>query len=203
MSGGNRVLWPELAPEDVDGGWLADVPQVTAPQVLAAIARRHEMNGFNGMPGRWVFVREVVAQTGSYSSEQRFDAVAIGLVPSVHYARVVYEVKVSRGDWLRELRTEIPAWREIHLPAAARQAHRKWDAALAVSTEMWFAAPPRCILPSELPPEAGLVEVRPWGNDRELRARVVRQAPTRETPAPGPGFWAAVLRRAAQRGTIP
>lgn len=76
--------------------------------------------------------------------------------------------------------------------------YNKWDEAVALSTEFWYAAPPRCILPEELPPEAGLLEVRLWGQDREPRARIVRKAPVRDTANPGPEFWASVLRRAAR-----
>lgn len=100
----SRLLWPELEPSEVEEGWLADVPQAASRDVIEAIATRHPMDGYNGKPGRWVFLREVQASTGAYSDVQRFDAVAIGLVPSVKYARVVYEVKVSRSDWLRELK---------------------------------------------------------------------------------------------------
>ena len=165
-----------------------------------------------GVRGRWVFCREVNEETGLWGEGQRFDAVAVGLVPSNRYARIVFEIKVSRGDWLRELRPRIDrhvggAWEDDGSQfgtwrtevTRTERSGNKWDAALAVSTEFWYAAPPRCILPDELPPEAGLLEVRPWGPERELRARVVRQAPIRETPVPGPAFWAAVLRRAAGR----
>jgi hypothetical protein len=214
-----RLIWPELEEGGEAAGFLPEIVPATSSQVIDAVARRHPMDGFNGEPGRWVFVREVSATTGAYSAVQRFDAVAVGLVPSVKYARVVYEVKVSRADWLRELkpiaevkyRGHVMSRRTTRAYAGPEgldelRSHgyqvdeiRKWDAALAISTEFWFAAPPRCILPSELPPEAGLVEIRPWGPARELRPRVIRQAPVRETPIPDPGFWAAVLRRAAHR----
>lgn len=216
----SRLLWPELEPGETADGWLPEFAPVTSAQVLAAVARRHSMDGFNG-PARWVFVREVQAATGHYSSVQRFDAVAVGLVPSVKYARVVYEVKVSRADWLRELKPISEVTYGGHRMSRRRTAdygvtpdelrtsgyevveQRKWDAALAVSTEFWVAAPPRCVQLDELPPEAGLVEVRPWGADGELRSRVVRAAPVRDTPNPDPAFWAAVLRRAASSHAIP
>jgi len=214
-----RLLWPDLGPDDSEQGWLADVPQATSSQVLDALAARYPMDGIHGMPARWVFLREVAATTGIYGDAQRFDAVAIGLVPSVKYARIVIEVKVSRGDWLRELRpiTDVSDERGNRLSThTARHVvesmaelrddphwrfteRRKWDEALAVSTEFWIAAPPKVVMPSELPPEAGLLEIRPWGEARELRARVVRQAPVRDTPMPDAGFWAAVLRRTAFR----
>lgn len=214
-----QLLWPELEPEAVESGWLVEIPPLTSAQVLEAIARRHPMSGFGGRPGRWVFVREVDEATGTYGGVQRFDAVAVGLVPSVKYARVVYEIKISRSDWLRELKpiTDVAdatngyrlsshvgkrAERILELrddPKWRVSERRKWDAALAISTEFWYAAPPRCILVDELPPEAGLLEVRAWGRHQEFRPRIVRQAPVRATPAPGPAFWAAVLRRAAER----
>lgn len=223
MSG---LLWPELEEADQQAGWLPEVP-VSTHQVVEAIGRRHPMDGYNGEPGRWVFFREVPAATGSYGDVQRFDAVAIGLVPSVDYARVVYEVKVSRSDWLRELKP-IPdvrasynghPFRRVSAGDARRIAtriakgddpsdtrwyqyqvvgeYRKWDAALEVSTEFWIAAPPRVVQLDELPPEAGYLEVRPWGKAGELRAKVVRTAPVRDTPQPDQAFWAGLLRRAA------
>ena len=211
-----RLLWPDLVPEDEADGWLPDFPKVTTEQVLRALSARHPMDGWNG-PGRWVFAREVNEATGLWGAGQRFDAVAVGLVPSVQYARVVYEVKVSRSDWLRELRPQVEMANRFgvrrlsgkgavamladpgQLPGWQLSEVRKWDAALAVSTEFWVAAPPRCVQLDELPPEAGLIEVRPWGSAGELRARVMRQAPVRETPVPDAGFWAAVLRRVATR----
>jgi hypothetical protein len=214
-----QLLWPDLEPEAIESGWLVEVPPLTSDQVLEAVARRHPMTGFGGRPGRWVFVREVDEATGTYSGVQRFDAVAVGLVPSVKYARVVYEIKISRGDWLRELKpiTDVAdassgyrlsshvGNRALRVQGAREDPRyrvtdrRKWDAALAISTEFWYAAPPRCILVDELPPEAGLLEVRAWGRGREFRARVVRPAPVRQTPIPDPSFWAAILRRAAER----
>jgi len=226
-----RLLWPDLEPDVVQEGWLAELPLVTTADVLTAIARRHPDDGYGGAPGRWVFLREVQASTGAYSEVQRFDAIAIGLVPSVGYARVIYEVKVSRSDWLRELKP-IPDVRwtyngherrlgagesRVVVKRLAREGgeeltrdsglgsyrvageRRKWEEALALSTEFYFAAPPRCVLEHEVPPEAGLVEIRPWGADRELRPRVIRKAPVRDTPNPDAGFWSSILRRAAQR----
>lgn len=231
MTGG-RLFWPELEAGEVSEGWLPDPPKVDSWQVLKAIARRHPMDGWNNEPGRWVFAEEVPAATGQYGDVQRFDAVAVGLVPSVRYARVIYEVKVSRSDWLHELKP-IPDVRRIltfggrvverrEASSVGRRVakalaaggeddplryrdyrvvgeYRKWDAALEVSTEFWIAAPPKVVQVDELPPEAGLIEVRPWGKEGELRPRVIRPAPVRETPNPGPEFWASILRRAARR----
>jgi len=104
-----RLLFPDVDEHELQAGWqpLAEIPgeaRLTAADVLDVLAKRHDEGGWNGRPGRWVFLREVQAATGSYSDVQRFDGVAIGLVPSNDYARIVYEVKVSRSDWLRELK---------------------------------------------------------------------------------------------------
>lgn len=216
-----RLLWTDVDEAEMQAGWqpLADIPsdsKVTAGNVLDALAARHDEGGWNGRPGRWVFLREVQAATGSYSDVQRFDAVALGLVPSNDYARIVYEVKVSRADWLRELKPKISA-RDSYgrmplrrsLDADGREElerfgytieeRAKWASAMEIATEFWYAAPVRCILPSELPQGAGLLEVRPWGREREMRARVLVPAKKLDTPHPGPEFWASAMRCLAAR----
>lgn len=203
-----RVLWPDVDHSEIEAGWtpLAGIPKgggITAADVLDVLAARHDEGGWNGRPGRWVFLREVPAATGSYGDVQRFDALALGLVPSVKYARIVYEVKVSRSDWLRELKPRTR--REWNGRWGSDSGYDdvvlgpKWAAAMSVATEFWYAAPVRCILPAELPEGAGLLEVRPWGSAGTLRARQVVPATALETTTPGPGFWASVLRHVAAR----
>ena len=223
-----RLLFPDADPAELEAGWqpLAEIPKgggITAAGVLEVLARRHDEGGWNGRPGRWVFLREVLAATGSYGESQRFDAVAIGLVPSNSYARIVYEVKVSRSDWLRELKPKtilkydgrlrvspdiaIAAQGNADAEQRLRDAgytieeRAKWASAMEIATEFWYAAPVRCILPSELPEGAGLLEVRPWGPTGELRARAVVQAKRLDTPNPGPEFWASAMRCLAGRRT--
>lgn len=220
-----RLLFPDIDETELEAGWqpLAGIPReakITAGDVLDVLAKRHDEGGWNGRPGRWVFLREVQAATGSYSDVQRFDGVALGLVPSNDYGRIVYEVKVSRADWLRELKPRtVLRYDGRHRVSAAVTAEvvrrseqgpmtdlgytveeqAKWGAAMEIATEFWYAAPVRCILSNELPEGAGLLEVRPWGRDRELRARVVVAAKRRDTANPGPEFWAAAMRCLADR----
>lgn len=220
-----RLLWPDVDAEELQAGWhpLVDVPRqtsFTASDVLNVLARRHDEGGWNGRPGRWVFLREVPAATGSYGDAQRFDGLALGLVPSNDYGRLVYEVKVSRADWLRELRPrQVLSYNGRRVGGyAGRQAassepererlwaagyrieeQAKWAAAMEIATEFWYAAPVRTILPAELPDGAGLLEVRPWGRQGELRARVVVKAKRLDPPPPGPEFWASALRCLAGR----
>ena len=221
-----RLMFPDVDESEMQAGWqpLAEIPKaggITASDVLDVLAARHDEGGWNGRPGRWVFLREVPALTGAWGEQQRFDALALGLVPSNKYARIVYEVKVSRADWLRELkpktvlryegrhrvsagltaemqrRGEVEALARLGYTVEERQ---KWAAAMSVATEFWYAAPVRCILPDELPEGAGLLEVRPWGKEGEMRARTVRAAKALDSPVPGPEFWASMLRHLAGRG---
>ena len=104
-------------------------------------------------------------------------------------------VAFDPATWAAVLRVARPgAWMAVF--GGTRTHHRL---ACAIATEFWYAAPVRCILPDELPEGAGLLEVRPWGRDRELRARAVIQAKALDTPNPGPEFWASVLRCLADR----
>lgn len=220
-----RLLWPDADPEELDAGWtpLTAIPKdekITAGIVLSVLAKRHDESGWNGRPGRWIFLPEVPAFTGAWGEQQRFDAVALGLVPSVRYARIVYEIKVSRSDWLRELRPKIvaryngnrisqhvvahdlarpPSEQRLKAAGIEIEEHAKWEAAMSVATEFWYVAPVRCILPNELPDGAGLLEIRPWGKAGEHRGRVAVKAQILDTPNPGPEFWASILRHLAGR----
>jgi len=83
---------------------------------------------------------------------------------------------VSRGDWLRELKD----------PAKAEE--------MAVFCEYWYiVAPKGVVLPGELPPLWGLVEVQ---DGKLIKKHVPNQ--TRETKPWTEAFIAAVMRRAAE-----
>jgi hypothetical protein len=56
----------------------------------------------NGGSGEYAFLRQVRNAAG-FDASRTFDAVAVGLWPSRGFAIHVYEVKVDRGDWQREL----------------------------------------------------------------------------------------------------
>jgi hypothetical protein len=94
--------------------------------------------------------------------------------------RIAYEVKVTRADFLSELRNP-----------------EKRAFALSVSNEYYFATPLGLVRPSEIPSEAGLVEVSASG------VRVKRKAPDRETGRPSWHFVAALTRAATRLAAIP
>ncbi|WP_066681647.1 hypothetical protein [Sphingomonas sp. CCH9-E2] len=109
------------------------------------------------------------------------DAIAMGLWPSRGIALQGFEIKVSRSDWLNELRQ--PAKAE----AIARYC-RYW----------WIVTPPDLVREGELPERWGHYEVR--GNG----LKVVRAAPPLDPVPVSPEFLAALLRRSDEhaRSTV-
>lgn len=146
--------------------------------ILKALRRRHPEK-------EWAFFEELRAGTGwgtvrwgrddkgNHNPEQRFDAWAINLYPSKNFLRIVYEIKVSRSDFLREIKHP-----------------EKRSQALAMSNQFYFVAPVGLIKPDELPPEAGLIEVKD-----EWESRMKVKAPVREAEGPTWQFFASIARR--------
>lgn len=117
---------------------------------------------------------EVGNDTGS-RVRRHADAVAIGIWPSTGHLVHGFEVKVSRGDFLAEMKDGLKS-QEIF------RFCNRWS----------LATPPGLVKVDELPPTWGLVTF----DGRTLRT--VKQAP-RLTPEPlTPGFVAALVRRAGE-----
>ena len=132
---------------------------------------------------RWAFFEELRCGTGfgggyrltpdgkrvMSDTEQRIDAWAMDTWASRE--AVAFEVKVSRSDWLRELKKP-----------------EKREAAMRRSERFYFAAPAGLVRPEEIPEGCGLVEV----GDR-LRWTV--RAPKRQRAEFDREFVAMILRR--------
>lgn len=120
-------------------------------------------------------LREVRNATGFARVTRTADALVVSLWPSrgVWFAGV--EVKVSRGDWLRELKD----------PAKSDEIQR-------FCNYWWVATPPGIVRDGELPAAWGLVEVT------SAKSRVKKAAPKLK-PAPlSAAFVAAVFRNRAE-----
>ena len=161
-------------------------PKLTSREITAALARRHPAK-------EWIFIEQVRASTGfgvsgwspqgewrtgrgAAAIEQSLDAWAMQLwSPREIHA---FEVKVSRGDFLREIKD--PTKREF---------------GLLVSTRFWFVAPAGLIDPAEVPPDSGLLEVDAAGS-----VRTRRQAPAHTPQIPDWGFVGSLLRRVCRQG---
>lgn len=120
----------------------------------------------------WAVFDEFNPYTGG--GVNRIDVFAINCYGSESYTTVAYEIKVSRSDFLQELRR--PNKRRL---------------ALAWSNAFYFLAPVGLIKPEELPVECGLKEVMP-----DLTIKHTQQAERRDRLPPSWAFLAAVARRA-------
>jgi len=100
------------------------------------------------------------------------DAIAVNLWSSRGHAIHGFEIKVSRSDWLRELKD----------PSKADT--------IAGFCDHWFIVAPKGVVKDgELPPTWGLLEVRTSG------LVAVKQAPKMEARPVTRGFFASMMRR--------
>lgn len=123
----------------------------------------------------WAFIRKVRNATGYSSFARTADAVAMSLWPSRGLDLWGFEVKVSRGDWLAELRQ----------PEKADE--------IAAYCDFWaVAAPKGVVLQGEAPAKWGVAEVSAG------RVRWTKPAERLTPAALDRGFVAAILRRATE-----
>lgn len=119
----------------------------------------------------------------SDSAEQRIDFFVLALTPSLKYEKIAFEIKVGRGDFLKEIKN----------PVKRRQA-------LLFSNRFYFVAPKGLIKIEELPIECGLMEVEEKENGvrhwKTIHTRV--QAPWRDEHLPNWGFVSSLARRVAR-----
>lgn len=156
-----------------------------ARDVVKALEKRHGADHSATTGREWAFFEELRAGTGygTYdyekkekepnSPEQRFDAFAINLFPSKKHERIVYEVKVSRADFLNEIKNP-----------------EKRQQALSLSNYFYFAVPKGLVSVDEIPEECGLIEV-----DEDLKSRIKKKAPYRDTGEPTWQFVSSIARR--------
>ena len=139
---------------------------------MKALEKRYEGSSY-------VFFAELRVGTGYDTakglpgSEQRIDGFAMGLWPSKGFERTSFEIKVSRSDWISELKR--PYKRII--------AHR-------LCNRFYFVAPTGLIAKEEIPLECGLMEL-----SKEGILRIKVQAPFHESDLPTWIFVASLARR--------
>lgn len=137
---------------------------ITSADIKAALAVRYQ-------PPEWCLFFEVSNDTGT-NSRRYADAVAMSIWPSRGYAIHGHEIKVSRSDFIAEMRD----------PAKA-------DAVGEFCDFWWLVTPPKLVAAEELPTTWGLMEMTGAG------MRVKKQAPKRESSPPTRGFLASMIRR--------
>jgi hypothetical protein len=154
---------------------------VKSSDIIKALRKRHGTNG-----REWAFFDELRAGTGykSYKTykrtglnpEQRFDAWAINLYPSKKHLTIAYEVKVSRSDFLNEIKNP-----------------HKRDMAMMYSNEFYFATPKGLVSKEEIPSGCGLIEIAD-----DLSSKVILKAEHRPQAELNWNFVASIARRSCK-----
>ena len=120
----------------------------------------------------WAIFFEVGDGTGA--AQRRWaDAVAMNMYPSRGLEIHGFEIKVSRSDWLRELKNPEKS-------STVQQYCDRW----------WIVAPKDIVKPGELPPTWGHYDVTPGGIRQLVAAPKLEAIPTTRA------FMAAMMRRA-------
>jgi hypothetical protein len=178
------------------------VPQTTkaSPEAVAPGAQRLLdilERSLHASTSEWLFLRELRVGTGRRRNGdlQRLDAFALNCLPHLAMKRVCYEVKVSRADYLGELKH--PLKRRI---------------GMRYSNEFYFVVPGGMLSIDEVPAECGLIEAgtatfEEWrllmgrhagffafDSERGEYSMITIPAPWRDTPGPTWEFVAAMLR---------
>lgn len=158
------------------------VERLTAAVVVELLRRRYGQRSGNGP--KWALVPQVRNGAGwggptGYGGLRTCDVIAVGLWASTGLGLHGHEIKVSRTDWLRELK-------DPHKADAFRCYCDRW----------WLVAAPGVAHAGELPDGWGLLEARGG------RLRVVAQAPALDPEPPPRGLVAALVRAAIRDGSL-
>lgn len=155
------------AAADLAAGGAVKVFATQAEHIRGLLAKRFCMP-------EWALFFEVASSTGA-GPVRYADAIAMNLWPSRGLALHGFEIKISRADWLSELKN----------PAKAE--------AMARNCDHWsIVAAKGAVRDGELPAAWGLIEV----DGRGLTVKV--QAPKLETPTLSRAFMASLVRRAGE-----
>ena len=146
---------------------VKSIAKPTSADVRAALVLRYPSESH-------ALMFEVAPRTGG--GTRYADAVAVGLWASHGHAIEGFEIKVSRSDWLNELKQP-----EKSEPVA-RYCNR-W----------WLTCTPGVAVADELPPGWGMLELQSGGT---LRVKV--QAAKKEPVPVTLGFFASLIRRGAE-----
>lgn len=154
-------------------------PVPTEASMLALLRERHAARHHGNGP-EWAYV-EHVRNAAGFAATRTADAIALGLWPSRGHELHGFEVKVSRGDWRREL--------------ADPEKAEGW---CAVVDRWWVVAPAGVVPKDELPATWGLLESTERAGKAALRATVAAPLlrPVKERPPITRSLLVPILRAA-------
>lgn len=167
----------ELIPMDVS----PSDRQLREADMLALIEKKYSENPGNGPA--WAVVPHVRDAAG-FDSKRTADAIVMSMWPSRGLVLHGFEIKVSRGDWLRELKKP-----------------EKAEVFCKLVDFWWVAVPDKAIVKDgELPDGWGLMVPDKRGLTVKVQARPLHNGGvgTKEKPV-SRSFLAALLRSAARR----
>src|SRR3954447_19777762 len=117
-------------------------PEETVERATATTMLDILENALHVSKTEWLFLRELRIGTGHRHHEmQRLDAFALNCLPHLGMKRVCYEVKMSRADYLGEIRR--PLKRRI---------------GMRFSNEFYFVTPAGMLAHEEVPSDCGLIK---------------------------------------------
>lgn len=146
---------------------------MTSDEVRAALRAKYPET-----KGQYVCASEVCEGTGARSG-RRADFLVVCCWPSDNYDLIGFEIKVSRPDWLTELRQP-----------------NKAEAISRYCTHWYIAAPKGVLVTEELPTGWGYMEI---GTHNDART-VVKASRVAHPDHISPGFLASLVRRVSQGG---
>ncbi len=158
---------------------------MTSAEILAGLEHRHR-------EPKWLTLRELPNSTGG-RFDRRVDLFAIAAWPSGGFETISYEVKISRSDFLRDIKQ----------PMKQRRGR-------LYSSQFYFATPPGLIKPNEIPDWAGLIEINApeptpvladagWISHFTPASRIIVSAPDLPRIHPTWPFVASLLRVATKK----
>lgn len=150
-----------------------DVPSVK--EIIKALTLKYH---YSVRGGEWILIQELRIGTGyARGAERSIDFWALNCYPSKGHLAISYEIKRSRGDFLRDL----------------KKANVKHRGAKAYSDEFYYVAPHGMIKVEELPKWAGLITIRDIGGI--LTVKKVHKPDPRTKNEPKWGLICSILRR--------
>lgn len=138
---------------------------------------------------QWATIEELRCGTGfnyketSYNPQRSMDLFVINLYPSKNFHRICFEIKVSRSDFMNEIKKP-----------------EKKTTSLSLVNEFYFVTPKGLLKSEEIPEECGLIEVSP--RDKKIGVvvpylfKTIVKAPYRENKTIPIQFVASIARRA-------
>lgn len=172
ISPAGREVLAALKPEDfivpaynMDG--------FTESEITEALKDKYDNEQGDG----WIFISQVRNHTGYYGGrEQYIDGYAINLWPGRRIQAIAFEIKVSRADFLKEMKDP-----------------QKRQCAMDHSNEFYFVVPVGMLKVEEIPEDCGLITVKRM--DTLIGLHTEKKAPIRPRFEMDWSFFTGIARK--------